>query len=325
MTSIKAIANKTSIMFKIDMGFLNTSEIVFRQGNTTYNGVTHFAGWYYVLPDGSELEGIREFGIQYYTADSSNITEIPFDNALFKYNDSKAHYSGEAYIFPTKCTAMEDGSHTVYLKVRDTTNHPLICLLKGLTEDTDYHIGYYYKDENNNKTSSAYTSVHTKPLESGGLIFNTPTISSGIPEAYSSNATTLSTTLSDILDSVTDMFNDTTDIDYTYSPTIVYSAKNFAANNAMEFNCSHISTNLRTIVIHELEHNHFDPKDINSGEFCSNSDVVSFMEFATDCEGSTWGRIQNHFYPIISSETYDYIDDYLVCMATDVGYLFGTT
>jgi len=48
------------------------------------------------------------------------------------------------------------------------------------------------------------------------------------------------------------------------------------------------------------------------------------MEFATDIEGARIGRIGNHYYPVISSTLYDYIDDYLVCMSLDVDYLFGT-
>lgn len=51
--------------------------------------------------------------------------------------------------------------------------------------------------------------------------------------------------------------------------------------------------------------------------------AIKFMEFATDCEGASWGQIYTHYYPNISSKRYDYVDDYLVAMATDVDYLFN--
>lgn len=325
MTDIKAIANRTSIMLKIDMDFLHTSSIVCQQGNISYEGVMHLAGWYYVIPDGSNLEGIVEFGIHYYTTDSSEVTEIPFNDVLFKKNDSKAHYSGEACIFPIGCSNMESDSHTVYLKVRDTPNHPLMCLVKGLVENTEYHIGYYYKDGNDTKTAGPYHTVQTKPVSDTNIVFNTPVIADNIPSNYASNAATLSTNLVEELSTVANIFKDTTNVNQTYSPTIVYSDSNFAANSYMEFNCSKIDPNLRSTIIHELQHNHFDSKGTISGEFATSENVIKFMEFATDCEDATWGRISGHYYPIISSESYDYIDDYLVCMATDVDYLFGTT
>jgi len=313
MTDIKAIANRNSIVLKIDTSFFKT------RSKTTYS----WAYADYTVNTSGQYSDIVNLGVCYYTTNSNQVTYIPFDSTqMLHSSDYKTH--------SVTSTCVKVGDLTV--KVRMVPTFPIFCLLEGLTSGTTYHIGGYYESSNSSKTPLGYSVVTTKPsrdtsetgLKFNDVNFNTDRIDTTEKE---NKATLMKNDLQQILPLVTDMFNDTTNVNFEYSPKITYESSNWYANSGMNFNCYSYNTsdieNLRSSTIHELEHNHFKSyinRFINN--FSTEPKVIKFMEFVTDCERATWGQIQSHFYPIISSARYDYLDDYLVCMATDVDYLF---
>lgn len=309
MTNIKAIANKTSILGKLDMSFLNAS--------CGYN--FGLGGCYYNVASSSQYAGIENFGICYYTTNINNKTYIPFSAEQFMKDNSG---SDVRLIIATPCVT----SGNLSVKARNIQTYPVYYLLEGLNENTTYHIGGYYVLNGDNITMG-FSTVTTKSSSGTSLLFNSVTIDSSA--SSQSNATAMKTLLDSVLPKVSAMFDDATNVSATYSPIVKYESDNYAAKSSMVFNSYrfhyHSSEGYwRSTTIHELQHNHFQPKGLASGEFSTDQNVIKFMEFATNSEDATWGRISLHYYPIISSSRFDYIDDYLVCMATDVDYLFGT-
>lgn len=315
MTGIKAIANRRSIVFKIDTTPFFSKRIL--RDSYPYDAR------YYVNESGGYSD-IINMGVCYYTNDSNNVTYIPFDSTQFI-----PHTSGGKIEF-FECGNESVTVNNLTVKTRAVSSMPIMCLIEGLTPNTTYHVSGFYETSDNERHVISYSVVTTKPEAAEGytgITFNPVTISYSASNYNPTYAENSRAALEENLIVVKRMYDDATNVENrTYSPTIMYTTNNVAANSNMEFNCKfgELSNVSRTVIVHELQHNHFNPKGILSGEHSTDSNVIKFMEFATDCEGATWGRLSSHYYPIISSESYDYIDDYLVCMATDVDYLFGT-
>lgn len=313
MTDIKAIANRTSVMLKIDMQHLFASSSY----RIYYPPYAH-----YTLNASGDYSNMISMGVCYYTTDSNDVTYIPFDSTQFTLTSGN-----NASYFSSNIESVKVGNLSV--KTRCIDKMPLMCLLEGLSPDTTYHISGYYENSDNSKHSLGYSTVTTKPSrdsEETGLVFNPAAISSTVTSSHMEDALAMKDELdNNVLPLVSQMYDDCTNINYVWSPYVYYENSYWMANSGMYFNCFWYDNNLRSVTIHELQHNYFKAGLVDSGNYNTSENAIKFMEFATDCEGATWGRISNHYYPIISSETYDYLDDYLVCMATDVDYLFGTT
>lgn len=293
-----AIANKTSIMYKYKFS-IGTNGICDNISLSSSTVGYHFNTNY----------PIEEIGIYYYTTNQVNKTILPMRNITFS----------NLYI-GVSTKSVTDGN--ISYKSRIVLTAPIFVLIKGLTENTVYHVGAYYKIG----TTYTYfneTAVTTKPASDTKLVFSRIDIDTNIPSTYKENADTYKANLKEILPIVTDIFNDATNVNRTYVATVKYDAYNWAADNNMNFNCHYVDSGdtLRSIIIHELEHNHFNSHMIQSDYLSKYEYAIKFMEFATDCEGASWGQIYLHYYPIISSARYDYVDDYLVAMATDVDNL----
>lgn len=310
MTNVKAIANRNSIMFKID-----TTSIF---ETATYSSSTKRVG--FSFKTSGTYSDIKSLGICYYTTNSSNVTYIQFGSAHYRILSGSCD-------FPTEAATIDNLS----VKVRNQNTYPILCLLEGLQVNTTYHISAYYQTSDDTKHPIGYYTAKTKPAANTSMVFNTTTISSNVPDTTSdqNRALQMKDTVEAVFPTVSKMFNDATNVDATYNPVIDYDSSNWIANSSMSFNSHSLwweNENFRSVIIHELLHNHFISyiPSTSNGVFATNTNVIKFMEFATDCENATWGKISYHYYPIISSARYDYIDDYLVVMATDVDYLFGT-
>ncbi len=312
MTNLKAIANRNSILLKVDTGIFDAE--------MSYNANSDTTTIY--LDKGSEFEDMEAFGVCYYTTSSSNVTYIPLSSTQIERTTS---WKGNVYY--QVHGGVRDNNLTV--GCRSTPTYPLFFLLQGLSSNTTYHISGYYSI-NGVKTAFRYSTVKTKPARSTYFTFGEVTFHSSTV-GHETNANTTKAILDEELPEVATIFNDCTNVTANYSPTIKYDASsNWAANSYMEFNCRYATESNagRSVIVHELEHNHFGSKVSGSHGFPDNANVTKFMEFATDCENAQWGVIgmsgaNYHCYPIISSARYSYVDDYIVCMATNVDYLFG--
>ncbi len=323
MTNIKAIANRRSLVLKIDMSFLN-STYQERQGSYSYNGVVYPMGVYYILPSGSQYEDIEELGICYYTTNSNNITYLPFNSEMFVYHtDSQNKFGGKIWILPY--TLKHEGNLSV--KVRKTPTYSILCLLEGLTEGTTYHVSAYYKKIGGTPVALGYSTVTTKSQETYKVTFAETEITT-YPASAETDIQNCKTMMDNILPKTAEMLNDCCNFtqNYNYNPILYWQVGGAGAYSDMRFNGWYLDTedDIRTITTHELAHNYYKGNGVASGEFNQTTNAIKFMEFATDIEGARIGRIGNHYYPVISSTLYDYIDDYLVCMSLDVDYLFGT-
>lgn len=324
MTNINVISNRRSLMFKINMTFLDTTPEI-QRGKTTYNGIVYPEGTYYVLPSGSQYEDVEEFGICYYTTNVNDIIYIPFNTEMFLYHtDSENRYGGKIWILP--CELKRENNLSI--KVRETQNYPLFCLLEGLTEETTYHISAYYKKINEDKIILGYNTVTTKPRETYKVTFSETTITT-FPSAFESQIQNCKNMMDDILPKTANMLNDCVEFtqDYNYNPTLYWQVGGAGAYSDMRFNGWYLDTedDIRSITIHELEHNFYKGHGSASGEFDNSENSIKFIEFATDIEGARIGRIGNHYYPVISSYKFDYLDDYLICMSSDTNFLLGET
>lgn len=295
-----AIANKTSIMYKYKFS-VGTNGVCSRiELSSSYAG-------YYLNTD----YPIDEIGIYYYTTNQANKTILPMSSV-----DYSNLYIG------VDANSATDGN--ISYKCRVVPTAPIFVLIEGLTVNTAYHVGAYYK------IGTTYTYFHevaitTKAASNTSLVFTRVDISNNVPSTHTAAATTYKANLEEILPVVTNIFNDATNVDYTYIATVTYDTYNWAADSNMNFNCNFPDSgeSLRSTIIHELEHKHFNSHMTQSDYFSRYEYAIKFMEFATDCEGASWGKIYLHYYPNISSKRYDYVDDYLVAMATDVDYLFN--
>lgn len=313
MTNLKAIANRNSIMLKVDTSIFNAG--------ISWNGVSSTI--YIYLDNGSQFEDMDAFGVCYYTTNSNSVTYIPLSSNQIEKTTS---WQGNVY-YQVHCN-VTDNNLTVGHRL--TPTYPLFFLLQGLSANTTYHISGYYS-LNGTKTIIGYNTVKTKPARSTFFTFGEVTFHSSTT-GHEANANETKAILDEALPKVAAIFNDCTDVSVNYNPVIKYdNSSNWAANSYMEFNCRSATEGNagRSVIIHELEHNHFGSKVNGSHGYPNDANVIKFMEFATDCENAQWGVIgmsaaNFHCYPIISSARYGYVDDYLVCMATDVDYLFGT-
>lgn len=299
-----ALANKHTIMYKIKFQMMQAV-----LDSVTKIGSSHF--FYYFQSDAST---VNEVGVYYYTTNSSDKTYLPISNCTFDtYNGTRRMYLPLAVNETTEIAS----------KPRQNSTAPIFVLIKGLQANTAYHVGGYMK------LGSTYrefmeVNISTKPETSNTFIFDDVIINNLVPENFMEAARSCKESLETDLPIVSAIFEDATNITAHYAPEIVYDENHWAANSAMKFNCYSGTVSGESQIIHELEHNLFVPYMEGSTElFSINENVLRFMEFATDCEGASWGQISDHYYPNISSQSYDYIDDYLVVMATDVDYLFN--
>lgn len=297
-----AIANRTSIMYKYVFPNNLITDISFSK--TYGDDVT-----YTYL--GSE---ITQIGIYYYTTNSSQKTRIPAVNTTYYNGTISSKYKVEE----------ESKANNITNKVRIIKDCPILFLLEGLTPNTTYHIGGYYI-RNNNPLYFNEVTIKTRNASTNKLVFNEIQISSEAQRDYPENVEKIKSKLEEIFPKVSEMYEDATNVDNQsepYDPLIRKMSQNAAADSGMHFNAmfSFDSDNLRSVVIHEVQHGYFNSK-IDSGFYSSYPLVIKFMEFATNSEKATWGQLTNHFYPIISSARFDYIDDYLVVMATNVNDL----
>lgn len=295
-----AIANKTSIMYKYKFS-IGTGGIC--SNISLSSGVV---GYYF-----NTNYPIEEIGVYYYTTNQANKTILPMSKLTFR----------GTYL---SVLTDSDTDGNITYKSRIVPTAPIFVLIKGLTENTTYHVGAYYK------IGTAYTyfneeAVTTKPASDTALVFTRVDISTNVPSSMQTNAKTYKANLENILPVVSSIFNDATNVNHSYVATVRYDTYNWAADSGMNFNCNSMDSGntLRSVIIHELEHNFFTSHMTQSDYFSKYEYAIKFMEFATDCEGASWGQIYTHYYPNISSARYDYLDDYLVAMATDVDYLFN--
>lgn len=308
MTDIKTIANRNSIMLKVDSSFFGAT--------ISYNSAID--GTYITLTSGSQFEDMDELGVCYYTTNANRVTYIPLSSSQL---EKQTSWQGTvSYIVKHNVT-----DNNLTAKFRIVPTNPIFFLLEGLTAGTTYHISGYYSI-NGTKTIIGYQTATTKAARSTYFQFNDIVWDSSTT-GYETRAQATQDVLEVTLPKAAKIYNDATNITATLTPTIKYDASsNWAANSDMEFNCrssAEYNADL-SVVIHELGHRYFNVNMTAQHGYPANKpNVVKFMEFATDCEGATWGTIYKHYYPIISSAHYDYIDNYFVTMAVDVNYLFG--
>lgn len=290
-----AIANRTTILYKLRFNSICESIIASPYSHTVDY---YFASGY----------NVTEIGVYYYTTSAASKTRIPVTEA--EYNDG------------TYCNInIEiDKNDIITSKVRLTPTYPIFFLITNVNPSTTYHVGGYCKLLDNSYYEWNEVTVTTKGAVTNNLVFNP--VRTDVSSEHQEEADRLKAILDVAFPIVKTMFDDAADnVINTFTTTVVWSMADYAAVGVSTFNCRAFSQDIiRSTIIHEMEHAFFLGRT-SSGSFATDNLAVKFMEFATDCENASWGQIAAHYYPIISSARYDYIDDYLVVMATDVDNL----
>lgn len=289
-----AIANRTTILYKLRFGSI--CETITED---TYAVNYYFASGY----------NVTEIGVYYYTTNVASKTRIPVTEAT--YNDG------------TYCNINTriDKNDIITSKVRLTPTYPIFFLITNVNPSTIYHIGGYCKLSDNSYYEWNEVTVTTRGDVTNNIIFNP--VTTDVTSEHQEEADKYKAALDIAFPIVKAMFDDAADnISNTFTPKVIWTSQNYAAVGVNIFNCKFFSESevYRSTIVHEMEHGTFDGRT-SSGNFATDDIAIKFMEFATDCENAAWGQIAGHYYPIISSARYDYIDDYLVVMATDVDNL----
>lgn len=294
-----AIANRYSIMYKMKFG---------SECESTEFGKYGFNNYYF-----NSAYNIVEIGAYYYTTNPSNKTYLPAEEAIC--NGTTVQVS---------LTLWEGDNYM--LKGRKVPSAPIYFLIKGLSANTTYHVGGYYKLSGGTYGHFGEVTATTSAPTQNAVLFNTTRIGSSVPSSAQERATALANLLEEEFRVVEDMFADATDENETYTPYVEYSTSNWAAEGPSRYNChaDFEHENIRSLIVHELGHSHFFDYIGNGEDFSTNVKAIKFMEFATDVELATWGEISGHYYPIISSARYDMIDDYLVVMSMNLSNLYNS-
>lgn len=298
-----AIATRTQILYKIK--FSDTLFDSMIMGGNVDPSVTYYF---------KSEDIFTEVGVYYYKHGTSTKTRIALSEIV--YSQDQMHISTEA---------ITSTAGIVY-KGRKVPTAPILVIIQGLEQNTTYHVGAYYI-KNGTTADFNEVTVSTRSIAEPAFTLNPATIDSNISSEDLPRAQNYINTLSPILITVQSMFREATDVVREYENVVTYaSTGGWAAyvdgSARVMYNCGPQPSAevLRTIVIHELEHNHFNG-GVSSGEFTTYEKAIRFMELVTNCEGASWGRISSHYYPIISSARFDLLDDWLVVMATDVDNL----
>ena len=300
-----AIATRTQILYKIK--FSDTLFDSITMGRNDDPSVT------YNFKSGDVF---TEVGIYYYKQGISTKTRIALSGIVY-FQTSDGMYISTAAITST--------SGIIY-KGRKVPTAPILVIVQGLEQNTTYHVGAYYI-KNGTTVDFNEVTVSTRSVAEPAFTLDPATVDTNLSSEDLPRAQNYVTTISPVLTTVQSMFREASDVVREYENVVTYaSTGGWAAyvdgSTKIMYNCGPQpnSEQLRTIVIHELEHNHFNGR-VESGEFAIYEKAIRFMELATDCEGASWGRISSHYYPIISSAMFDILDDWLVVMATDVDNL----
>lgn len=203
--------------------------------------------------------------------------------------------------------------------------YPTRVLIKNLTTGNTYNVRSYYV-VSDNKT---YYNPQTETL-----ITSTGTVSFAEPTTTSAARTNVTeTTLENFVnkikqaaEKVVEIYNMFTTLTKQYKITIDYTSTGgwlAYANkntNTLIYNAyyrSETTGQSRSTIIHELAH--IDMKlDKNKPSASYKDKIIKFMEFATNMPYAVWIWQDAHNYPVISSATYDYMDDCLVVAAGEL-------
>lgn len=288
-----AIANRTTILYKLRFG-----SICENITNDTYTVDYYFASEY----------NVTEIGVYYYTTDITSKTRIPV---------TEATYNNGTYC---NINIRIDKTNIITSKVRLTPTYPIFFLITNVNPSTTYHVGGYCKLSDNSYYEWNEVTVTTRGDITNNITFNP--VQTEVTSEHKEEADRCKAVLDVAFPIVKAMFDDAADnISNIYTPKVVWTSENWAAMGVGTFNCRNFDGDvIRSTIVHEMEHGNFVGRT-SSGNFATDDLAVKFMEFATDCENAAWGQIAGHYYPIISSARYDYIDDYIVAMATDVDNL----
>ena len=298
-----AIATRTQILYKIK--FSDTLFDSITMGGNVDPSVTYYF---------KSGDIFTEVGVYYYKHGTSAKTRIALSEIV--YSQDQMHIS----------TGAITSTAGIVYKGRKVPTAPILVIIQDLEQNTTYHVGAYYI-KNGTTADFNEVTVSTRSIAEPAFTLNPATIDSNISSEDLPRAQNYINTLSPILTTVQSMFREAADVAREYENVVTYaSTGGWAAyvdgSSRVMYNCGPQPSAevLRTIVIHELEHNHFNGR-VSSGEFATYEKAIRFMELVTDCEGASWGRISSHYYPIISSARFDLLDDWLVVMATDVDNL----
>lgn len=306
-----AIATKTQILYKIK--FPNTLfDSIVIGADTPYPDNRAF---YYFMPG----DIFTEIGVYYYKQGTSTKIRIALSEITYSQTQDYMYIS---------TNAITTTAGIIY-KGRKVPTAPILVMIQNLEQSTTYHVGAYYI---NNGVTVDFNDViiKTKNAAEDKFILNNPVIDPNNTDSYNQRAQNYIVTLTPILNTVQSMFREATDVEGNYNnivsdgtdhPGELYGA--YVSNDTeIHYNCNYNTSAevLRSVIIHELEHIHFHGWAA-SGKFATHETVIKFMELVTNCEGASWGRISVHYYPNISGDRFDLLDDWLVVMATDVDNL----
>lgn len=197
------------------------------------------------------------------------------------------------------------------------TVYPVRVLIKHLQKNTSYDLRSYYVCEGNTVYYNAQT-ITTLSQESN-ISFKTPVYDSSM-DGKTYDKDLIENNLRQVEEIVSEIYNmffygNNTQYDIIIKADVAYAAA--ASGTRITYNYITLQgymEDIRSCTIHELAHCNM-KGDTMSDDYKDN--IIKFMEFATNAPYAIWKWMAGHNYPVISSESYDYMDDCLVVAACE--------
>lgn len=200
----------------------------------------------------------------------------------------------------------------------DYVVYPTRVIIKNLQKNTSYDLRSYYVCEGNTVYYNAQT-ITTLSQESN-ISFKAPVYDSSM-DGKTYDKDLIENNLRQVEEIVSKIYNmffygNNTQYDIIIKANVNYAAA--AAGTEITYNYTTLQGYMETIrstTIHELAHCNMNGDITSSDDYKDN--IIKFMEFATNAPYAIWKWMAGHNYPVISSESYDYMDDCLVVAACE--------
>ena len=273
-------------------------------------------GFYYTSWGGIRLAGsstLTEVGVEYKKNSDTNwirLTIIDSTVLTTVKNGRSLEY------------AMSGQIYTDYLynapksKEKSQIMIPVRIVIRNLVDNTLYNVRSYYID---NGTTSYFNSCspQTLPIQDITYVFTSVTGDGDSTEKNKlldkiNSACTIYNSMTSFKTSTASADSLRSSYGGSFTAKIDHSLAE-GANSNMEFKSGTYTD--ESMIVHEMAHNLMYDEIDESYSQTAHDEIVKFMEFATHSENATWRWLGSHNYPVISSEDYWGVENYLVAAA----------
>ena len=322
-----AYAGRTAIIYNFELDYPEL-------GFYLYKGL---------MPQVQPNTGVTEIGIKYKKSEDNywNIIRLSDSEKNGAIQNGSLTINGLFYTDPNperssmRVVTGENKNYYFYIDANQDKHNrmiPIRVIIRNLTQNTEYDICSYYIKNGINYTFNNCNMTTTQVPQDQEINFSCERVTGDGTEQQKES-------LKSLINQACEIFNDITSFstkDNLSTSDFLgigaggkFSAKIDSSMNGNVGGGSDMSfpstINSLSTVCHEMAHNLMNQTNIEQDilpeyqELVRNK-MIKFMEFATHAEGAEWKWLGAHNYPVISSEQYNIVQNYLVAAACQVSH-----